>query len=332
VALGTAKTVDVTVTANRAMTITGVSSAAGVVGVAGVSGREVPNRGAGYQGSTGAAGTTALDQRNQVFSVGRSWRRRSLAAGQSVAIPVTFTPRAAGTVVATVTVRSTAGSRTVSLTGYGTAPGLLLSAPPVSFGVLDTGAGGKTLTFTVSNSWNNPETITGLRLPTAPYTVKGLPRVGTVLSPQQSVTASVTYSPLTASPEDDAFVTISSDKGSVSIPLTGAAVTGTANLSFSTGALDFGSVAVGRSVTLTFHIDNTGNIPLTISRAAAPSGVFSTTSPLPEGITLDPDTGAIQAVTFRPTAAGAFSGQYKFNAENGQGWISVTLTGVGTLS
>jgi hypothetical protein len=87
---------------------------------------------------------------------------------------------------------------------------------------------------------------------------------------------------------------------------------------------------VGTSVTLTFHIDNSGNIPLIISRAAAPSGVFSTKSPLPEGITLDPATAVTQSVTFTPTGAGSFSGQYKFNAANGQGWTSVTLTGVGT--
>jgi hypothetical protein len=88
---------------------------------------------------------------------------------------------------------------------------------------------------------------------------------------------------------------------------------------------------VGKSVTLTFNINNTGNIPLAVSRAAAPAGVFSAAKPLTEGITLDPATGVTQAVTFTPPRAGAFSGQYKFNAENGQGWLTVTLSGVGTL-
>ena len=331
VAVGSSKTQDITVTANRAMTITGVSPATGVADVAGVSGASVSNKGAGYQGSTGASGTEALGQQNQEFSVHLPSRRRALVAGQSIMIPVTFTPRSAGTVVADVSVKTTAGTRTLALTGYGTAPGLLLSAPPVSFGTLDTGAGGKTLTFTISNSWNKPETITGLRLPSAPFTVKGLPRAGTVLTPQQSVTASVAYDPQTAGTNND-VVTITSDEGSVSVPLTGAAVSGTAVLTLQPGSIDFGSVPVGRSVTLTFRIDNSGNIPLTISRAATPAGAFSTATPLPEGITLDPGTGVTQAVTFRPSGTGSFTGQYKFNAENGQGSMVVTFTGTGTLS
>ena len=153
--------------------------------------------------------------------------------------------------------------------------------------------------------------------------------VGTTLAPQQSVTASVAYNPLTAG-TNDTFVTITSNHGSVSVPLTGAAVTGSAVLTFTPATLDFGTVAVGHSVTRTVSLDNAGDIPLIISRAAAPAGAFSAAKPLPEGIILDPETIATQAITFTPTGPGPFTGQYKFNAENGQGWITVTLTGEGT--
>jgi len=330
VAVGTSRTLDVVVTANRALTVTGVSPARGVVAVPGFSGTRAPNRGAGFHGSTGVSGASSLGPGNQEFSVHGS-THRVLHAGQSIRIPVTFAPRAPGTVVANITVETTAGTRNLSLTGYGTAPGLLLSAPPVSFGTLDTGAGGKTLTFTITNSWDHPETITGVRLPAAPFTVKGLPHVGKVLAPQQAVTAAVTYDPLTAGTDSD-VLTVTSDQGAVSLPVTGAAVSGSSRLTFTPGSIDFGSVPVGRSVTLTFHIINTGNIPLTISRAATPAGAFSTTTPLPEGITVGPGAALTQAVTFTPVGTGPFSGQYRFNAENGQGWTSVTFTGVGTLS
>jgi hypothetical protein len=330
VAVGASKTENVTVTANRDMTITGLSPAAGVLNTAGVSGQKVANKGAGYQGSTGNEGTIALNDANQEFTVRGPTHRRSLKAGQSIEIPVTFTPHFSGTVVANVTVKSSAGTRTLALTGYGTSPGLLVSAPPITFGTLDTGAGGKTLTFTISNSGDTPETITSVDLPPAAFVVKGLPAVGTVLAPQQAVTASVTYNPLTPG-SSDGFVTITSDQGSVSVPVTGAAETGTAIMTFQPASLDFGSVKVGTSITLNFHIVNTGNIPLTIDRAATPAGAFSAARPLPEGITLDPDSSVIQAVTFRPPGAGPFTGQYKFNAENGQGWLSVTFSGTGTL-
>ena len=330
VATGSSKTVEVTVTANRPLTLTGAAPATGELNVAGASGTTVPNAGAGYQGSTGASGATALTPGNQEFSVPAFGHRR-LDAGQSTTISVTFRPRTTGAVVADVTLRTTAGARTLALTGYGAAPGLLLSAPPVSFGVLDTGAGGKTLTFTVSNSGLHPETITSVTLPGAPFTVKGLPHPGSVLAPQQSVTAAVTYDP-TVPGTNDSFVTIASDAGSVSVPVTGAADVGTAVLTLSTPSVDFGDVAVGQSKTLSFHINNTGNIPLTIDRAAAPSGVFSTSHPLPEGITLDPGSSLVQAITFRPTAAGPFSAQYRFSQENGQPETVIGFTGTGTAS
>ena len=331
VAVGTSKTLDVTVTANRSMTFEGVSPAQGVAAVPGVSGKAVPNTGPGFQGSTGSPGTTPLGPQNQEFTVRGPIHRRTLAAGQSVKIPVTFTPLGPGTVVAAIDVKSSAGTRALSVTGDGTAPGLVLSAPPITFGTLDTGAGGKTLTFTVTNSWDRPETVTGLRPPEPPFTVTGLPRIGAVLAPGQAVTGSITYDPVTAG-SNSAFLQVASDHGSVSLPMTGAAQTGAAHLTLTPAAIDFGSIPVGRSVTLIFRIGNTGNIPLTISRAAAPSGVFSTATPLPEGLTLASGAAVTQKITFRPTGAGTFSGQYKFSAENGTGPVSVTFTGAGTAS
>ncbi|HEY7948124.1 MAG TPA: choice-of-anchor D domain-containing protein [Acidimicrobiales bacterium] len=330
VPVGTAKTENVTVTATRALAITGVSPAAGAQDVHLLPGRR-PVTAPGYQGSTVVPGTTAIDQQNQSFSVRLPRQRRALAAGQSITIPVTFTPRSAGTVVADITVRSTAGTRTLSLTGDGTAPGLLLSAAPDAFGIVDTGTGGKTLTFTVANSWDRPETITAVTSATAPFTVTGLPSVGRVLKPEQAVTASVTYNPTTAG-SDAQSITITSDHGAVTEPLTGTAVTGTAVLSLTPTILDFGPVRVGTSLTLTVRVRNAGTIPLTISRAAAPSGVFSAPRPLPQGITLDPGTTVTQPVTFRPTTSGPFSGRYTFGAANGHGTITVTLSGVGTSS
>ena len=230
--------------------------------------------------------------------------------------------------VAQVILSTSAGSPIVALSGYGTAPGLLLSAPPVSFGTVDTGAGGKALTFTVSNSWDRPETITGSELPSPPFKVSGLPKAGTVLAPQQSITASVTFDPPKAG-EFHSHMSISSDQGSVTLPVTGRAVSGKAVMVVTPRELNFGSVAVGKSATLKFSVSDGGNIFLIVTRAAPPAGVFSAPVPLQEGITLDPDTGVTQAVIFRPTSTGKFVDQYRLNGNGGQGWITVQLIGTG---
>jgi hypothetical protein len=205
---------------------------------------------------------------------------------------------------------------------------LLLSAPPISFGTVDTGGGGKTLTFTVSNSWDRPETITGSRTPSAPFEVAALPKAGTVIAPQQSITASVTFDPSKAG-QANSYLSISSDEGSVTLPVTGKAVTGKAVMVVTPRVLDFGSVRVGASATLKFRIDDSGTIFLIITRAAPPAGVFSAPVPLPEGITLDPGTGITQSVTFRPTRPGKVEDQYRLNGTGGQGWITVELIGTG---
>ncbi len=72
-----------------------------------------------------------------------------------------------------------------------------------------------------------------------------------------------------------------------------------------------------------------GNIPLTISRAIAPSGPFAAAVPLPEGITIEAGLRAAVTVTFRPTAPGPASGVYELNGNDGRGYVRVTFTGRG---
>ena len=75
------------------------------------------------------------------------------------------------------------------VSGYGSAPGLIRSAPPLNFGEIATHSNGKYLAFTISNSWTRPERITGVHLPGGAYVVSGAPAVGTVLAPRQTVTS-----------------------------------------------------------------------------------------------------------------------------------------------
>jgi uncharacterized protein with LGFP repeats len=113
------------------------------------------------------------------------------------------------------------------------------------------------------------------------------------------------------------------------IDVQGTAITGASHLSVPAG-LDLGSVPVGLSTTASFAISNDGNIPMTITKAKAPAGVFSTSKPIPEGLVIPPGGSAYQTVTFTPTAAGPVSGSfYEITADDGTGAHQVALTGTG---
>ena len=263
-----------------------------------------------------------------VFSVRQPRTGTRLGAGSTTRLRITFAPTGPGPVVATVSIPTSAGVRTVSVSGYGTQPGLLVSAQPLAFGTVATGEGGKSLALTVGNSWDRPERLTGFGIPSGPYSVSGLPAVGTVLSPQQTVTVSVLFDPA-RSGSYPSQVRIASDHGAAVLPISGSAVTGVAHLAVSTPVVDAGTVPVGRSVAVTFDVGNSGTVALVITRAIAPIGAFSTTVPMPEDTTIDPGTYLRQTVTFRPTTPGPVTGQYIFKSNNGQGPVTVTLDGTG---
>ncbi len=244
-------------------------------------------------------------------------------------ISITFSPDGPGQVVATLSIPTSAGVQTFSVSGYGTAPGLTLSAEPLNFGTVNTGAGGKALTVSLTNSWDQPETLTGINGPGAPYAVSGLPPVGTVLAPQQSVTASVDFDPGAAGTYPSAL-RVSTNHGSVTAPVSGTAVTGTEHLAATSTSVNAGSVPVGGTVRVTFGVGNSGTVALVVTRAIAPGGAFSAPVPMPEGMTIEPGTFLNQTVTFHPTALGPTSSRYVFNSNDGQGPVIVTLHGTGT--
>ena len=72
---------------------------------------------------------------------------------------------------------------------------------------------------------------------------------------------------------------------------------------------------------------------MTITKAKAPQGVFSTTTPIAEGLKIPAGESAYQSVTFTPTAvgqAGTAETYYLITADDGQGALKVMLTGNGT--
>jgi len=323
------------VSATRNLTVTGPLTAGGEQGLAGPlgsTGSKGPAKTAGAPAATAGPRTPPpsgnISLAHGVITVQQPRVGSAIQAGTTLHLRVMFRPVRAGPVVGVISIRTSAGTRTVTVSGYGTRPGLVLSAQPLAFGKVRTGAGGKALAITFSNSWDHPERLTGLRLPAAPYRVSGLPRLGTMLAPRQAVTVSVLFNPRRRGSYRSSL-SILTDHGSVVLPATGTAITGRPLLAVSASRIDFGSVAVGRSKSETFYVRDAGSVPLTISRAIAPIGEFTASVPLPEGITIEQGTPAAVTVTFRPTTAGAASGIYKLNGNDGRGYVTVAFAGRG---
>jgi outer membrane protein assembly factor BamB len=328
VPVGQSRTVELGISALRSLSFTAAVSAGGVERVpgAGTAGLSAGGKTAGPS-TIAPSGNSALE--HGVITIEQPPIGRALPAGATVRVKVRFAPAHAGPVVGELTIPTSAGTRAVTISGYGTRPGLLLSAPPLDFGTIQTRAGGKRLSVTFANSWTRPERLEGFALPAGPYSVSGLPAPGTVLSPRQAITASVWFNPARAG-SYPGRLGIRTDHGSLSVPVTGIARTGAPRLTVASRRLDLGAVPVGHTKFVTLTISNTGTVPLRITRAIAPVEPFSAAVALPEGISLDPGASAHVRVAFHPTAVGRALGTYRFNSTDGRGPITVTLSGRGT--
>ncbi|MDG6101533.1 choice-of-anchor D domain-containing protein [Dactylosporangium aurantiacum] len=251
----------------------------------------------------------------------------NLTTGQTLSVPVRFTPTATGGATGSLTFTTDAGTVPFDLHGVGTRTGLGATPAALSFGTVPTGAN-KTLGVSVTNTGTTAVSITGFTAPAAPFTATGFPAAGTTLAAGASVSVSVRYAPTAAGAASSAFI-VTSDAGSVTVPVTGTAVTGAPHLTITPNPVAFGQVPVGQTATQTFDIANTGNITLTLTKAAPPVGAFNTTTPVSEGQQLSPGDVIHQTVTFTPTTTGSQSAVYSITGDDGQGAVLVQLTGTG---
>jgi iron transport multicopper oxidase len=254
----------------------------------------------------------------------------ALDAGDHLDIPVAFSPPSPGTKGGAVTIATSRGTQTFSLSGNGNASGPLLTAlpPVVSFGGTTIGSklassGG------LANEGNQDLTVTAVEEPGPPFTVTGLPQAGDAIPAGSTLHVSVEFDPELAGDYADALV-VHSTGGDQTIGLTGAAAAAGV-LSFTPGpALDFGSVPLGGSVTNTLTLTNTGASALTIMKSKAPSGgSFTALDPLDEGTTLPPGGTRALRIRFAPAVAGREAGTWAITASDGQGARQIALTGLG---
>ncbi|HEV7897610.1 MAG TPA: choice-of-anchor D domain-containing protein [Planosporangium sp.] len=256
----------------------------------------------------------------------------TLKAGETISVPVSFSPSAPGSFTGTLKFSVTDAGTNVTvgaaLQGTAVKPGFSTNPARLDFGEVPVGAT-KSLTVSFTNTGTANETVNAVTAPPAPFTATGLPATGTVVAPGQSVAVGVTYTP-TATGASSSTVTVSGPSGAGTIPITGTGITGKAELSISPASLNFGSVPVGMSATQTLTVSNTGNLNVTVTKAAPPALPFVVNTPLPESQVLAPGDSVQVRVTFAPTAAGTYHNLYVISSDDGNGAHNVPVIGTAT--
>jgi hypothetical protein len=271
----------------------------------------------------------------------------SLTAGQKLAVPVTFTPAATGSVAGSLDLTTNVqGFPKVSipLTGVGATPGLAAYPASLAFGANGTGASfdpnngpvpvGSSQSFPadIVNTGTTAETVSSVTAPAAPFSLTGLSQ-GTVLQPGQAATVTVTYKPSQVTSADaGSFTVTDSDGTSVTVALSGTSVAGAGALTASRTSVGFSTVALGRSVSADVTLTNTGNLPLTVTGFTGPRVPFGAPVPVTTGLGINPDDSITVPVTFTPQSKGAFTGQYALTTTDGRNLpetTTITFSGTG---
>ncbi len=251
----------------------------------------------------------------------------TLAAGDTITVPVTFSPTAAQNYFAAVDVTTAEGPSALSMKGIGVSsgPALRVSPSALSFGGVTLG-GSSTSNVVLTNNGSAPLTFSALSLPIAPFSVAGAPVVGQVLNGGESTTVSITYAPVNSGMFVDHF-NVSGGGKDVSVYLSGTSAYQGA-LTIAPLNLDFGLVPVGTRSIQSFGIANYGGSPITINKSKPPAlGVFSGLSQLDEGTVIPAGSVVNESVLFAPTQAGAFTDHWTIGGGDAAGAQEVTFTG-----
>jgi hypothetical protein len=284
----------------------------------------------GKSGTVTVTATTALTISSMAtaapFAVTAPKLPLALAAGTSLQIPMSFSSASPGDAIGQLMLTTSKGSYVVGLHAYGTAAGLVARPATLAFGQQPTTLPA-TRDFVIQNTGTTATTIQSVSELAPPFTVNGAPVIGSTIPAGGSVSVGVTFTPTTVGAVS-ITLTVASAGGSVRVPITGTGVQGSSKLVLTPTTLDLGAVGVGSSSTAAFTVANGGNLPLTITKAKAPSGTFSTATPLSEGLVIT-DNAYTQPVTFTPPSVGSFSDQYLITGDDNRGAQIVTLKGTG---
>jgi hypothetical protein len=262
-----------------------------------------------------------------------------VALGSTCVINVTFTPSAPGSRSGNLTLadNATGSPQTVGLSGTGTAPVVGLSATSLSFGNQPTSTTSAAQTVTVTNTGTANLSISKAAIGgtnSGDFAKSADTCSGATLTTSgasSTCTVSVTFTPSAAGSRSASLIftdnnnDVSGSTQTVTLSGTG---TGLA-LSLSPSSLTFPAEIVGTSSSAqTVTLTNTGTASLTISSIGA-GGDFSQTNTC--GTTVSVSANCTISVTFKPTAAGTWTGTLSISDNAPGSPQTVALSGTGLV-
>jgi hypothetical protein len=276
---------------------------------------------------------TKLSSSSSQFVLGASTPAlpASLGAGQTLQVPVTFSPTQSGLVGATLLAETDHGAISFSLQGTGQSAVAQIEASPtvLSFGGTTVG-GHLSAAATFRNVGGAPLTIEGVKLPAAPFGAIEPPEKGTTIEPGKAITIQATFDP-TAEGNFNGELALETSAGTTKVTLAGSAGT-PGVLKVSSEKNEYGSVAVGATATRTFTVTNTGGTAVTITKSKPPTGgSFSATTSLSEGTSIQPGETLTETVVFTPGGPGYSAATWPLNGDDTTGLHEIHFSGSGTV-
>jgi hypothetical protein len=253
----------------------------------------------------------------------------TLAAGQSLALSVTFAPVVVGNSAGHLSVVSNATNSpvTISLSGKGVQPVISVIPSSVSFNNVTVGVT-NTQTVTITNPGTANLTVSQASSVGAPFSYSGLTLPLTVL-PGGSSFFTVSFTPSAASSSSAGLSLASNAPTSpLNVSLSGTGTAPNLALSASPISLSFATVNRGSIATQTATLTNTGNSAVSISQVSVSGGSFSATG-IAVPLSLATGQSTSLSVVFAPTATGPLSGTVTIssNATNSPATIKVSGSG-----
>ena len=265
------------------------------------------------------------------FSLSGITTPKTLAAGKTTTLTVTFAPQTAAASSGSVTLTSDATNPTLTipLSGTGVAAAGQLTSNPTgeTFGNVTVG-NQQNASVTLTNTGGTTVTISQASASGTGFSISGISTPAT-LNAGQSTNLTVTFTPR-SSGAATGTVTITSNatNPSLTIPLSGTGVT-PGQLTSNPTSQAFGSVNVGSQQSATETITNTGGTSVTISQAAA-SGTGFSISGITTPKTLSAGQSTSFSVIFAPQTAGTASGSVTITSNAPNSTLTIPLSGTGT--